>query len=221
MRKGDNPEGKEALAELAHELRQPLTGIRTTAELLLEAHARDPRVAARVKTIVQQVERIQRIIDRFRRAGAPPPEAMRADLNQALDVAWSLLEGEAERQGTVLQRNLGVSLPAVAAEQIAVEEILGNLLRNALEAMSGLNGGIRVRTAASTGGVEAVVEDDGPGVPPEVRARIFSRLATGRSGGTGLGLYISRALAEEAGGSLELLDGPGGAKFRLRLPSAT
>ena len=119
MSKGDNPEGKEAalaLAELAHELRQPLTGIRATAELLLEAHARDPRVAARVQTIVQQVERIQRIIDRFRRAGAPPPEAMRADLNQAVDVAWSLLEGDAERQGTVLHRDLAVSLPAVAAE---------------------------------------------------------------------------------------------------------
>ena len=81
-------------------------------------------------------------------------------------------------------------------------------------------GRIRIRTAPAGKAAEAIVEDDGPGVPEELRPRLFARLATARSGGSGLGLYISRALAEEAGGSLELLDAPGGAKFRLRLPSA-
>ena len=214
----DDPKAS-VLAELAHELLQPLTGIRSSAELLLETRPGDAAVAARVATIVQQVDRVQAILARARRQGAPAPEA-RADLNQAVDVAWSLLERDAERQGTVLVRELAPSLPKVTAEQIAVEEILGNLLRNALEAVAGRRGRIRIRTALAGKAAEAIVEDDGPGVPEELRPRLFARLATARSGGSGLGLYISRALAEEAGGSLELLDAPGGAKFRLRLPSA-
>ena len=218
-KKLDEKDSTLALAELAHELVQPLTGIRTSAELLLEARPQDAAVAQRVGTIVQQLDRIQQILARARRGGGPPPEA-RADLNQAVEVAWSLLEREAERQGAVLQRELASSLPAVAAEQIAVEEILGNLLRNALEAVAGRRGRIRIRTAAAGASAEAIVEDDGPGVPEAFRSRLFARNATGRAGGTGLGLYISRALAEEAGGSLELLEAPGGAKFRLRLPSA-
>jgi signal transduction histidine kinase len=68
--------------------------------------------------------------------------------------------------------------------------------------------------------VEAIVEDDGPGVPADVRARLFSPFSTGRPSGNGLGLYISRSLAEEAGGTLELLDVGPGAHFRLRLPAA-
>src|SRR2546426_2272839 len=156
---GDNPESKDpalALAELAHELSQPLTGIRTSAELLLEAQPADAQVSARVATILQQVERIQLIVQRARRKGAPPPEAMRADLNQAVELAWSLLERDAERQGAILERELAPSLPLVAAEQIAVEEILGNLLRNALEAGAGKRGRIRVRTAAGGRGAEGI-----------------------------------------------------------------
>jgi len=114
----DDPKAS-VLGELAHELLQPLTGIRSSAELLLEARPGDAAVAARVATIVQQVDRVQAILARARRQGAPAPEA-RADLNQAVDVAWSLLERDAERQGTVLVRELAPSLPKVTAEQIAV-----------------------------------------------------------------------------------------------------
>src|SRR2546421_167357 len=133
----DDPKAS-VLGELAHELLQPLTGIRSSAELLLEARPGDAAVAPRVAHIRQQ----------------------------------------------------------------------------------GRRGRIRIRTALAGKAAEAIVEDDGPGVPEELRPRLFARLATARSGGSGLGLYISRALAEEAGGSLELLDAAGGAKFRLRLPSA-
>ncbi|TMA84167.1 MAG: hypothetical protein E6J63_23435, partial [Deltaproteobacteria bacterium] len=62
-------------------------------------------------------------------------------------------------------------------------------------------------------------EDDGPGVSEDLRARLFSPFTTGRAAGTGLGLHISRSLAEEAGGALDLLENAPGARFRLRLPS--
>ncbi len=207
------------LAELAHELNQPLTGIRTSAELLLEARPSDPAVEARVAVIVRQAERVKLIVERARRQSPPPQGALRADLNLAVDAAWALLEREAKQQGAVLERDLAPDLPLVAAEQVAVEQILGNLLRNALQAVK--SGRIRVRTAAASQGAEAVVEDDGPGIPAELRSRLFAPFATGREGGTGLGLRISRALAEEAGGTLEPLEGGPGARFRLHLPFAT
>jgi signal transduction histidine kinase len=216
MAKGKTKDAALVLAELAHELRQPLTGIRASAELLREAYPDDPAVRARVATIVRQAERIQLLLERARRQGPPPPGA-RGYLNQAVESAWSLLEGEASRRGVTLELRLA-PVPAVSADQVALEQIFGNLLRNALEAVSGKGARIRVTTAQAAGGAEAIVEDDGPGVPAELRARLFSRLTTGRAGGTGLGLHISRALAEEAGGTLELMEGGGGARFRLRLP---
>ena len=215
------PEAKDtalALAELAHELRQPLTGIRASAELLLESRSEDEVVRARTAIIVQQVQRIQLILERARRPGSPPAVLTRANLNQAVEVALSLLELEAAKQGAVFERELAPDLPPVAAEQIAVEQILGNLLRNALEAVAPTHGRVRIRTSAVEGGVEVLIDDDGPGVPEAQRARLFTPFASGRAGGSGLGLYISKALATEAAGSLELLEGEGGARFRLRLP---
>jgi len=216
-------EGKDAaleLAELAHELRQPLTGIRTAAELLLESHPEDPVVRSRAAAIVQQAQRIQLLVERARRKGPPPP-GTRGDVNQAVEVAWSLLERDATSQGVSLERNLAAEVPAVKADQLALEQIFGNLLRNALEATAGKRGHIRVSTALVAGAVEAVVEDDGPGVPDQMRARLFKPFATGRSAGTGLGLHISRSLAEEAGGALELLENGPGARFLLRLPASS
>jgi signal transduction histidine kinase len=207
------------LAELAHELRQPLTAIRTSAELLLEARPDDAAVAARAAVILRQAERARIICERALRQ--KPSGAARADLNLAVESAWALLEPEAEKQGVALERDLSPALAPVAADQVALEQILGNLLRNAVEAVAGKRGRIKVRTAATAGGAEALVEDDGPGIPAELRARLFSPFATGRESGTGLGLRISRALAEEAGGTLEALEDGPGARFRLRLPFAT
>ncbi len=188
MGKTDKKNAALLLAQLAHELRQPLTGISTSAQLLLESHAEDPAVCARAATIVRQAQRIQLIVERARRQG-PPRSGARGDLNQAVEAAWSLLETEAAKQSAALERNLSPKVPPVSADQIALEQIFGNLLGNALEAVAGGNGRIRVSTAQVEGGVEAIVEDDGPGVPAELRARLFSPFSTGRESGTGLGLY--------------------------------
>ena len=218
MGKAEEKDSALMLAELAHELRQPLTGIRTSAELLLESHGEDPAVRVRAAAIVQQAQRIQLLVERARRKGPPSP-GTKGDVNQAVEAAWSLLQLNAASQGTALERNLAETMPLVRADQVALEQIFGNLLRNALEAMAGKRGRIRVSTAQQAGAVEAIVEDEGPGVPDAMRARLFSPFSTGRAAGTGLGLYISRSLAEEAGGALDLLENGPGARFRLRLPA--
>ena len=219
MGKAEKKDPTLTLAELAHELRQPLTGIRTSAELLLESHGDDSGVRTRAAAIVHQVQRIQLLVERARQKG-PPLRGARGDLNQAIEAAWSLLERDAASQGAVLERNLAPEVAGVRLDQVALEQILVNLLRNALEAMAGKRGRIRVSTAPLAGAVEVIVEDDGPGVPEDLRARLFSPFTTGRATGTGLGLHISRSLAEEAGGALDLLENAPGARFRLRLPVA-
>ena len=218
MGKAEKKDAALTVAELAHELRQPLTGIQSSAELLLESHGGDPAVRVRAAAIVQQVQRIQLLVERARQKGVPPRGA-RGDVNQAIDAAWSLLERDASNQGAVLERNLAPGVAAVRLDQLALEQILGNLLRNALDATAGKRGRIRVSTAPLAGAVEVIVEDDGPGVPEDLRARLFSPFTTGRATGTGLGLHISRSLAEEAGGALDLLENAPGARFRLRLPA--
>ena len=201
MGKAEKKDPVLTLAELAHELRQPLTGIRTSAELLLESHGDDPAVRARAAAIVQQVQRIQLLVERARQKGTPRRGA-RGDVNQAIEAAWSLLERDAASQGAVLERNLAPEVAGVRLDQVALEQILVNLLRNALEATAGKRGRIRVSTAPLAGAVEVFVEDDGPGVRDDLR------------------LHISRSLAEEAGGTLDLLENAPGARFRLRLPAA-
>lgn len=219
MGKAEKKDPALTLAELAHELRQPLTGIRTSAELLLESHGDDPAVRARAAAIVQQIQRVQLLIERARQKG-PPLRGARGDVNQAIEAAWSLLERDAASQGAVLERNLAPEVAGVRLDQLALEQILVNLLRNALEATAGKGGRIRVSTAPLAGAVEVFVEDDGPGVRDDLRPRLFSPFITGRAAGTGLGLHISRSLAEEAGGALDLLENSPGARFRLRLPAA-
>ena len=219
MGKAEKKDPVLTLAELAHELRQPLTGIRTSAELLLESHGDDSGVRTRAAAIVQQVQRIQLLVERARQKG-PPLRGARGDVNQAIEAAWSLLERDAASQGAVLERNLAPEVAGVRLDQVALEQILVNLLRNALEAMAGKRGRIRVSAAPLAGAVEVIVEDDGPGVRDDLRPRLFSPFTTGRAAGTGLGLHISRSLAEEAGGALDLLENAPGARFRLRLPVA-
>src|SRR6266446_2393025 len=88
MGKAERKDAALELAELAHELQQPLTGIRTSAELLLESHADDPAVRTRAAAILQQTQRIQLLVERARRNGPPPP-GTRGDVNQAVEMAWS------------------------------------------------------------------------------------------------------------------------------------
>ena len=108
--------------------------------------------------------------------------------------------------------------PRVDADPFAIRQVLLNLLLNALDfAQTRIN----ISTARTTDGrAEVTVTDDGPGVPPENRDRIFLRFVTTRPGGNGLGLSTSRDIAQAHGGTLTLRDGGSGAAFVLTLPPA-
>jgi signal transduction histidine kinase len=106
------------------------------------------------------------------------------------------------------------------ADRTKLRLVLVNLLRNALEAVGPEGGRVTIAPVVSESGVRISVEDSGPGVPDEVRRRLFRPFSSGKASGTGLGLAVARKLALVHGGDLDLLPGPGGARFELFLPRA-
>jgi len=213
---------REVARALAHELKNPLTPIAMSVELLRDARSR-PDFAEildeSTRAIGEEVRRLRRIVDEFSRFARLPAPALRpespADLVQALLALFP-----APPPGVRLERSVEAGLPPVLADRDQVLQVLHNLLKNALEALPG-GGTVRLTARRDGAAVAFAVADTGPGVPPEDQARIFQPYVTTKAGGTGLGLAIAERIAQEHGGRLELQSQPGdGATFTLRLPAA-
>lgn len=211
----------ELAAGFAHDLRNPLTIVKGTAEALL----RRPRSAAEIgehaTIIARNVERAERTIQSLLDLGRPRrAQRSTVGLEALFGDLFSLLQGEARRRRIECSALVGDL--AVAGDRDLLLQILLNLLLNAVHATP--DGGailVRARTMGRTGKVAIAVEDRGPGLPAEIRQHLFTPFFTTRSGGTGLGLLSSRRLAKDMGGALGLYPRRrGGARAVLLLPSA-
>ncbi len=208
---------------LAHDLRGPMTVIRGYAETLQEAGVAEADVRERARIIVEMVDRLERMTAEtldFARGGGRLA-ALRVDVLLLLH-EW-LADVGAQLPGLAVERDLGVPAGTFALlDPDKLRRALTNLAANAHEAMQG-RGRLHVRARIElepTGRVlELLLRDEGPGVTPEIRERLFEPFVTaGKPYGTGLGLAVARRFVEDHGGTLALLpDGPG-AHFRLRLP---
>jgi len=207
----------QLVGSIGHELRNPLGVIESSLFLLRGRAGDDERVRKHLDRIGDQVRLSNQIItgllDMVRDRPLP---------RQAVAVA-ALLGGAAD----AVQRPPGVALTVDATEGLAVRgdpvqlgQALANLLANAVQAV-GTAGSIRLAARADEGGVTVDVEDDGPGVDPAVRGRIFEPLITTKEHGNGLGLALVKRVAERHGGSVGHEARPGGGtRFTLRLPAA-
>jgi len=210
-------------ASVAHEINQPVAAIRTFADnagVLLE---RGDDAAARrgLGTIAALTERIGTITAELRgfarkATGEVGPVPVRAAIGGAL-----LLLGHRLRQhGIAVEVAVEEGL-AVRAERVRLEQVLVNLIGNAIEALGDRRDG-RIRIAAEAAGerVRLRVSDNGPGLPPEVRRSLFMPFTTTKSAGLGLGLVISREILADLGGTLEAPECAAGAEFVLELRKA-
>jgi signal transduction histidine kinase len=213
------------VAEIIHEVRNPLVSIETFLELLPK-HRDDPSFAEGFRAVaLGELRRIERLIEallayaRPDRTGDPEPDAA-CDASDAAFAVARLAGERAAASGVALEMELPTALPPCGIAADALRQVLLNLALNALDVTP--NGG-DVRIAARVRGtaVEIDVEDRGPGIPPALRTRVFEPFfstRTDRPGG--LGLSIARRLVEEAGGTLVVGDrSGGGARFRVRLPA--
>lgn len=215
----------ELAAGMAHELNQPLTAVLANtqaAERLLADEPADLDTARQAMAqAVQQARRASNVVGRLRRTVERPALAMQPlSLPTALRHALDLVEPECRRLGVAPQ--LACEPLAVQAEPVALEQILHNLLNNALQALQQVPAAerqLRLSAAVQGGNALLVLRDSGPGFAPDALPHLFEPFFTTREGGLGLGLSLCETLAASMGGALTAHHAtPRGAEFRLTLP---
>jgi PAS domain S-box-containing protein len=218
----------ELAAMLAHELNQPLAAIVNFAEAakrhLAADSGRDERLQRIVEAIAEQALRAGGSIRELRRCLARTEEpAGTACAARVAESARELTAGYAAARGVQVDLELATPPLAVAASADTLEHILVNLIRNAVEAIDGDghgDGRVTVRAARAGTRVRITVEDSGPGFDAATAEHVFTPFYTTKPGGLGLGLHISRTLAESVGGRLWAEPGARGARFHVELPVA-
>jgi two-component system sensor histidine kinase TtrS len=220
----------EMASNIAHELNQPLAAITNYAEGMtrfIDGGRSDPAfLRDGARGILGQSERAASIIRRIRgfvRRRESTREEI--DLDEVVRDTLALFEGLTARRGIALRVFFAGDLPKVSADRVEIEQVLLNLLQNAVDAMvdhEDRERGITVRTSRDGPAVKVAVRDHGPGLTPATEARLFETFFTTKPQGLGLGLSICRTIVESHGGRLWAANNPdGGLTMRFTLPVAT
>jgi signal transduction histidine kinase len=211
-------------AVIAHEIRNPLTGVRTTIQFVgskLEAPLR-----AELSEVITELDRIEQFTTDLLQFARPKAlERISGDVNQVIEKLLDTLSAQLEKAGVTVKRDLTPDLPRIPMDPDAMHQVLLNILKNAIEAMPE-GGPLRVATSSrryrSRTAVEIAVSDVGCGIPEEHLDRIFDPFFTTKPSGTGLGLAISLQLVREQGGRVTVRNrSQGGVTFRLSFPVPT
>jgi len=218
----------EMASGLAHELNQPLCAILNYANgcLRLTRKKELPKAALResVKEVIGQAERAGDIIKRIRGlVGKREPRCVKLDVKSLLSDAVGMIEKEAAKHDVTVVSELKGRLPKVKADDVEIEQVALNLMRNAIEAMGDKDVAERKLTITTSrpekGTVEVAIKDTGRGLSPELSERVFDWFFTTKQHGLGIGLSLSRRIVEAHGGRLWAeSDGCSGTTFRFTLP---
>jgi signal transduction histidine kinase len=213
---------REIAQRVAHEIKNPLMPIRAAMETLRRLRRRDdPKFDAyfdeATATVLSEVQRITTIVNEFTQfARMPAPSPGEVELVPLLQS----LCGLHRHDGVVIRLDASGEVPVIRADRDQLIQVFTNLLQNALDAVSETaEPQVVVTVSSSTGDVEVSVTDNGPGIAPLVRDRLFQPYVTGKAHGTGLGLAIAHNIVTEHGGSIECVQAEGsGARFVVTLP---
>jgi two-component system nitrogen regulation sensor histidine kinase GlnL len=210
--------------QLAHEIKNPLGGLRGAAQLL-ERQLKDPALHEYTTVIISEADRLAALVDALLGPGQPPRKEP-VNIHELVQHVGHLLAAEAPN-GVAIERDYDPSLPRLRLDRNQVIQALLNLGRNAIQAV-GAHGRIVLRTRALTNAsigsrryrvvASIQVEDDGPGVPAELKDTVFYPLVTGRQGGTGLGLAVAQDLVGRHDGLIEFDSRPGRTVFTILIP---
>jgi two-component system, NtrC family, nitrogen regulation sensor histidine kinase GlnL len=214
--------------QLAHEIKNPLGGLRGAAQLL-ERELLDPALREYTRIIISEADRLTNLLDSMLGPGRPPSKQL-INVHELLERVYHLLRSEAP-EGVTVDRDYDPSLPPLTVDPNHIIQAMLNLGRNAIQALSGgfvQSPRLILRTRAVSNGsvgtqrhrlvASIQFEDNGPGVLAEIRDTIFYPLVSGRSDGTGLGLGIAQDLVSRHGGLIEFDSAPGRTIFVISLP---
>ncbi len=219
---------RRIIRQLAHEVKNPLGGLRGAAQLL-ERQLPSADLKAYTRVIIEEADRLAALVDGILRAGGQP-RPVRINLHEVTEHVGRLIDAE-KAPGITLVRDYDPSLPPTVVDRDQLIQAVLNVARNALQAISDTDGRLTFRTRALTNYMLAgkryrlilsiEIEDNGPGIPEELRDTIFYPLVTGKNTGTGLGLTIAQDLVSRNGGLIEYTSRPGSTTFQIRLPVIT
>jgi signal transduction histidine kinase len=197
-------------AGVAHELRNPLTAIKMLVQTGLEEHPPSGLATEELAVIEQSIRRMEQYIQIFLDFARPPrAERRRIDLLEVVRRAVALVEGRARRQKVDLAMHLPDEPLVASLDPEQIQQVLVNVLINSLDAQP-RGGMIEVGVGRHDGKVELEVSDRGPGLPAEIRGRLFEPFVTSKPDGVGLGLSICKRLIETNGGTIRIANAPGG-----------
>lgn len=211
------------LRQLAHEIRNPLGGIRGAAQLL-EGELESSDLREYTQVIIQETNRLQSLLDRLL-TPAKRPVVQPVNIHEVLERVRSLLRAEFPR--LQFQCDYDTSLPELAGDPEQLIQAVLNIARNAAQAMNG-DGRISFRTRVARQvtlamklwklAIRVDVVDNGPGIPEDMLSRVFFPLVSGREGGSGLGLTLAQSLVQRHEGAIHVESQPGRTCFSIYLP---
>ena len=215
-------------ASIAHEVSQPIHAVAINAQaasLWLAAQPPDLEEVGKILArIVESSNRAGDVIGRIRALVKKAPQKKdRLEINGAIREVIELTRGETEKNGVSVRTQLADDLPLVQGDRVQLQQVILNLIVNAVQAMSGVGDGAR-ELLISTGtaeldGVLVTVRDTGPGLPPSSLERLFDAFYTTKADGMGMGLSICRSIIEAHGGRLWASENlPRGAVFQFTAP---
>jgi signal transduction histidine kinase len=216
-----------ATGVLAHEIKQPISAIalevETARRYLLKGPPNLEEVRESLDTIAHSALRVSEVITTIRDVIKRDDQEMKAvDLNEIVADALSQMRGELEAHEITVELSSKADLPRIKGDRRQLLQALLNVLRNAVEALSGVTGRKRVvRIETGPRGVDRIfikVQDSGPGIDPKIAGEIFDMFKTTKPSGMGLGLALCRIIIEQHGGEI-VASSPGGAQIQIFLPA--
>jgi two-component system nitrogen regulation sensor histidine kinase GlnL len=216
--------GRQMIRQLAHEIKNPLGGIRGAAQLL-ERQLHDPEQREYTDVVISETDRLAALVNTLLGPGGPPNKQP-VNVHELLEYVIRIIEAEEQRSLTI-RRDYDPGLPLIDLDRDQMVQAFLNLVRNAVAALEG-HGRLTLRSRAATNftiGNERhrviasiEIEDDGPGIPLKLQDSVFYPLVTSRPEGTGLGLPAAQELISRHGGLIEFDSRPGRTVFYVRIP---
>ena len=216
--------GRQMIRQLAHEIKNPLGGIRGAAQLL-ERQLGDPELREYTDVVISETDRLAGLVDTLLGPGGPPNKQA-VNVHELLEYVVRIIEAEDPRRFKI-RRDYDPGLPEIDLDRDQMVQAFLNLVRNAASALDGL-GTMTLRSRAVTNFTigdtrhrviaSIEIEDDGPGIPFELQDSVFYPLVTTKPDGTGLGLPAAQELISRHGGLIEFESRPGRTVFFVRIP---